>query len=379
MIYFVYLLSTLNSVSVTAAQVVFSLYALKLGAGPFTIGTLAAMFALIPMFIAITAGRLVDRYGGRWPMTAGAFCGGLGMLLPFFFASLPAIFCAALMCGLAQIFFALSTQNLVGMLSTPETRARYFANYTLTTSLANFLGPLVGGASIDHFSHANTCVLLSSLTLLPFALLLIRGNLLPGGTHRTGTSSGGIRAMLNDPFVRRTLATGSLVNVGINLYQFYMPVYAHVIGLSASAIGAVLAMNSAATFVVRFVLPQLIAKLGEEQLLAYAFYVGASSLALIPFFHQAWELGLISFLFGLGMGCGQPIVIMLMFSNSKDGRSGESLGLKFTINQFTKMVSPVVFGSIAALLGLSPMFWINAAMMVGGGLMSARAKNRTTT
>ena len=45
--------------------------------------------------------------------------------------------------------------------------------------------------------------------------------------------------------IRRTLATGSLQNAADSLYQFYMPVYTHAIGLSASVIGIVLAMNSA--------------------------------------------------------------------------------------------------------------------------------------
>lgn len=75
------------------------------------------------------------------------------------------------------------------------------------------------------------------------------------------------------------------------------------------------------------------------------------------------------------MGCGQPIVTMLMFSSSPDGRSGEAFGLKATTNQLTKLVSPVIFGAIASALGLSPMFWINAAIMAGGGVISRRRRN----
>jgi MFS family permease len=171
------------------------------------------------------------------------------------------------------------------------------------------------------------------------------------------------------------LATGALVNAGVSLYQFYMPVYAHSIGLSASAIGMVLAMSSAAAFIVRFGLPQLLAKFGEERLLSYAFYIGAASLALIPFFHNPLLLAMVSFTLGIGTGCGQPIVTMLMFTTSKAGRSGEALGLKFTTNQLTKLVTPIVFGAVASAFGLFPTFWINAAMMAAGGLIN-RSKTR---
>ena len=325
------------------------------------------------MLLAVSAGKLVDRFGARWPMTFGALCSGLGLLVPHFFSGLPALYVTSAMTGLAVIFFNLATQNLVGLLSTPDTRARYFSNYMLTNSVSQFLGLLVGGFLIDHSNHVTACLYLALSMLAPIIILIVRGSALPGGTRRTAQASGGIRTMLSDPVVRQALITGSLLNAGLNLYQVYMPVYAHAIDLSASAIGMVLATNSAAAFIVRFGLPQLLAKFGEQRLLTYAFFLGAASLALIPFFKGAAVLALVSFVFGLGMGCGQPIVIMLMFSNSKDGRSGEALGLKFTTNQLTKLVSPVLFGAIASVLGLFPMFWINAALMVAGGMIS-RAK-----
>jgi len=369
-IYFVYALSLLNGIGVFASQITLSLYALKQGASPLAVGLLAASFSMFPMLLAVVAGKLVDRFGSRWPMTFGAMGTGLGMLVPHFVPGLPALYIAGTMTGLAVIFFNLATQNLVGLMSTPKTRARDFSNYMLTNSAANLLGPLVGGFSIDHFGHSSTCLYLSMMTSVTITMLLTRGHALPGGTRLTEKAGGGIRAMLGDPVVRRTLITGSLINAGVNMYQVYMPVYAHSIGLSASAIGIVLAMNSSAAFVSRFALPRLIKKFGEERLLAYAFFAGAVGLILIPLFHVAVVLGAISFAFGLGMGCGQPIVIMLMFSSSPDGRSGEALGLKFAINQLTKMISPVVFGSVASAFGLFPMFWINAALMAAGGFAS---------
>ncbi|MCW5603738.1 MAG: MFS transporter [Burkholderiales bacterium] len=377
-IYFVYAITLLNATGVFAAHIVLSLFALKLGATPFDVGLLAASFSIFPMLLAVTAGRLVDRFGARWPMIFGALAGALGLLVPYFLPALPSLYVAATMTGLAVIFVNLATQNLVGQLSTPETRPRYFANYMLATSAANFLGPLFGGFSIDHFGHATTCLFLAMLALVLITMLLVRGHALPAGTRRPGKagSGGGIRAMLADPAVRRTLVTGMLINTGINLYQVYMPVYAHSIGLSASVIGMVVAMNSTAAFVSRFALPWLIRKFAEQRVLVGAFLIGAAGLMLIPLFQSAVLLALVSFAFGLGTGCGQPIVIMLMYANSKDGRSGEALGLKFTTNQFTKLASPILFGAIASGLGLLLMFWINATLLALGGYINRPGAGR---
>ena len=374
-VYFVYVLSLLHSVGVFSSQMVLPLYALNLGASPVTVGLLAATFSLFPTLLAVTAGRWIDRFGARWPMTAGSLIGGLGILAPFFFHSLSAIYVAGALNGLSAVLFSLAAQNLVGVLSTPETRARDFSNYTLTHSFSQFVGPLLGGFSIDHAGHATACLFIALLSIVPVIVLLTHGKLLPGGTRRGAKGSGGgIRAMLADPVVRRTLITGSLLSAGLNMYQIYVPVYAHSIDLSASAIGVILAMNSSAAFVSRFGLPRLIREFGEERLLAYAFFLGAASLLLIPVFKIPAVLALISFWFGLGMGCGQPIVIMLMFSNSRDGRSGESLGLKVMTNQLTKLIAPVLFGAIASGAGLLAMFWLNAALMGAAGAVSRSAK-----
>ena len=58
---------------------------------------------------------------------------------------------------------------------------------------------------------------------------------------------------------------------GIDLFLIYMPIYGYGIGLSASAIGVVLAMYSVAAFAVRLVLPQLVGRLTVEKVLAYSF------------------------------------------------------------------------------------------------------------
>lgn len=376
-LYFIYVVTLINAVGQFALMIVVSLFALKLGAGPVTVGLLGGSSALFPTVLAVHAGRWVDRNGAKWPMTGGALALLIAGLAPGLVPGLPALFISGLLTGVAIILVNLGAQNLVGLLSTQETRARAFSNYTLIIASASFLGPLLGGFAIDHIGHEKTFLFLSVFGLVDTALLFaFAGKLLPGGTRVAGKPTGGIRTLMKDPVVRRMLVVGMLVNAGINVYQVYMPVYGVSIHLSASTIGIILAMNSTAAFISRFGLPQLIRRLGENRLLAYCFMMGTIGLALIPLFESPWMLGLISFFFGLGMGCGQPIVIIMMFSNSRDGRSGESLGLKFAVNQLVKLVGPVMFGAIAAVGGLLAMFWSNAALMAVGGKMSAPPKKR---
>ncbi len=376
-IYFAFALTAIHEGSLRAANVLLVLYAVELGASPFVVGLLAAMFSICPALIAVQAGKLADRFGARWLLLTGAAAGTLGMLVPYLFAGVAALFAGAVGMGVLDALFVVCVQNIVGLQSTPENRARNYSNYSLIGSTAGLSGPLIAGFSIDYLGHAAGCAIVALITLIPIVLILSRNDELRVGTPPAAHAQGGMWEMLSDPGVRRTLITSSFLAAGSNLYLFYMPVYAHDAGLSASSIGFVISANAAAIFVVRAILPNLLARYGEDRVLTLAFYVEAVSLMLIPFFKDAYVLALLSFIFGLGMGGGGPIITMLMFARSAQGRSGEGLGLKITVNHLTKMVSPLVFGAMGSALGLLPMFVFNALLMVGGGYLSRPNKPRS--
>jgi predicted MFS family arabinose efflux permease len=86
-------------------------------------------------------------------------------------------------------------------------------------------------------------------------------------------------------------------------------------------------------------------------------------------------LGLIAFIFGLGMGIGIPLTVILMFASSAEGRSGQTLGLRLTANNFVRVTGPVVFGAVGSALGLPAVFWIVAAIMAAGGWLSRSGKS----
>ena len=366
---YVLALTLFSMTGVRAGRVLLALYALHLGAQPVAVGVLAATFSVFPMLLSLLAGRFADRFGSRRPLIIGAAGGACGMLVPYLFPGMPALFVAAAMNGFAFTFINVALQNLVGLLSDARERARNFSNFSLSLAVASFIGPLMVGFSIDHAGYAYACLYVVAVSLVPVGLLIVKRIAVPHA--QPGAAGGGsVREALARPGVWRVLATSSLVVTGIDMFQFYLPIYAHSIDLSASVIGIVLATFSAAAFVVRLVMPRLLKRWSVETLLAYSFYLGAASLFLVPLFQNGWILALTSFMFGIGMGCCQPITMMLTFSGSAAGRSGEALGLRLTVNHLTRVVTPIVFGSIGSIFGLFAVFWGNAVLLGGGGVLT---------
>jgi MFS family permease len=175
-----------------------------------------------------------------------------------------------------------------------------------------------------------------------------------------------------DPGVWRMLIASAMVQLGTDIFQFYVPIYGHENHMSASAIGAVLASFAGASVFVRAFLPRLVKEHSPARLLAFSFYLGAVGFAIVPFFESAFVLGIAAFIFGLGMGCGTPLTLMLMFDRSSSGRSGRTLGIRLTTTNAMRVLGPVVFGAIATAFGVPSVFWINAAVMGAGGALSRR-------
>jgi predicted MFS family arabinose efflux permease len=291
------------------------------------------------------------------------------MLVSYIIPGLPILFVTSVMCGLLFTVATTPLQNLVGLQSGPQDSGKNFSNLSLVVSFTSSSGPLLAGFSLDHVGPGAACLILMLLLLVPAAMLVVWGGILPAGT-RSAKPTGSVSVLLSESGLWRVLVTSSLVVTGVDLFQVYIPIYGHGIGLSASAIGIILAILSLAAFVVRFFLPFLIKRFTVERLLAYSFLIGAAGFMLVPFFKSIMILSVISFFFGLGMGCSGPITLMMTFRNSAQGRSGEAMGLRVIINHLTRVLGQVLFGSIGSTFGVSPVFWVNALMLASGWAVS---------
>ena len=376
-IYQIIALVLLNSSAYKGVRILNTLYALELGASPFTIGVLLAMYALFPLLLAVYAGKVADRYGVRLPLLAGMIGMGLGVLVPFAKPSLAALFVAAAVVGLGFIFVQISMQSLTGALGGGATRTRNFNIYSLAVATSDLTGPVSTGFSIDHLGHVPTYLCLALLnTVAVLGLLYLFRRIPVAAVKREETRSQRMMDLVRNPALRRTFFGSAVVMTGLDLYQLYMPLYGHAAGLSASVIGLVLGTFAAAAFVVRVMLALLVRRYGEEKTLAYSLFLAAATFSLIPFFTQAVVLGAISFILGLGLGLGQPLSTILTYNYSPAERVGEALGLRVAFNNLTHVAVPVVFGAVGAAFGLSLVFWVSSAMLVLGGYASRGPRAR---
>ena len=372
-------IAVLAHMAFVSARMTGSLYALANKASTFTVGVMMALFALVPMLIAVRAGRWLDAVGAWRPTVTGILLMLGGMLLPAAFpyatADVAPLLVAAALVGTGSMLVMLAIQQVVGERADPKHRAAAFSWLALGASVSGFTGPVMSGMLIDHFSHRATFVVLIGVVLLALALIWANRSLLP---VRDGTVTGPEPLhpfeLLKHVELRHALIVTALISMAWDLQTFVIPVHGTRVGLSASQIGFVLGCFAVATFTVRLAMPLLSRRFSEWQVLTYTLFNTTVAFALFPWFSSLAPLMVVAFLLGLGLGAAQPNVMSLLHSRSPKGRVGEALGLRTTIMNSSHVVLPLVFGAFGSVLGAGAMFWAMAALVFAGGSAAVRWK-----
>jgi MFS family permease len=337
------------------------------------VGTLMGLYAFLPIWLSVAAGRLSDRVGVRGPMLVGSFGVALGAALPCIWPGIGVLFAATSLIGASFMLFQVSVQNATGEMGPPGERAKYFSLLALGYSISGFCGPLAAGLSIDHLGFSATFVGFALLPLMPVLALTRRALVLPG-RHRAHAQapSGGIMQLMRNPQLKRVFIVNALLSMAWDLHTFFIPIYGARLELSASRIGVILAAFAAATFAVRLVMPWIARRFAEFEVLTAALFVAGAAYALFPFVAGVGMLMTLSFTLGLALGSGQPMVMSLLHGLAPAGRMGEAAGVRMSVINASTFAVPLIFGAIGSSLGIGPVFWLVGASLAGGGLFARR-------
>ncbi len=373
-IYLILLIAILNQIGFGGSRVAVSLYALELGASQLMIGVLIALYALCPMLLAITIGRFSDRVVPRLPMIIGSVVMLGGLLLPPVFSGLAALCVSTLLMGLSHPLFLIPMEATVGGIGGGGQRVRNYALLAMGWSTANFLGPVVAGFSIDHIGHRQVFLVLAAFTVVPTLMLCFMPGLLTRVTRHTGKGGGGnVLDLWRITSVRSTLIASAIVGSGLDLFQFYFPIYGYSVGLSASAIGTIIGVVAIAAFVIRGIIPYLVKKVTETEVLTFSIFFAALAFVLLPFFANPYALAAIAFVLGIGVGCATPLTMSLLYLLTPPARISEAIGMHKTLRNGTQLVIPLIFGSVGSAFGFTTVFLATSAMLAIGGALVRKA------
>lgn len=346
------------------------LLALREGFSALAVGFLLALFALTQVFLALPAGRYVDRHGLKRPVAFCVVAASLGAALALLFPQFEVLCLSALMTGGATGVASISLQRHVGRAAQSATELKkVFSWLAIGPAVSNFIGPLAAGLLIDHGGFRATFLFLA---LLPLATWLwVRRTVeLPPVVVQPGAAPQQTLDLLREPLMRRLMLVNWLLSSCWDVHTFVVPVLGYERGFSASTIGAILGAFAIAATLVRVVMPVFASRVREWVVVSSAMLITALLFALYPFMVSALAMGLCSVLLGLALGSVQPMIMSTLHQITPPARQGEALGLRLMAINASSVLMPLLFGTAGAVVGVSVVFW-SVGLAVGAGAWPA--------
>jgi len=355
------------------------LYAQRFGAGAVAVAWLLAVYSLMQFLFAPAWGRLSDRIGRRPVLLVGLFGSAAGYLAFGVAGSLPVLFAARALSGVAGANVGVA-QAYIADVTRPEERARGMGMIGAAFGLGFIVGPAIGGV-LSRWGFAAPFLFAAALTFANATLAVFRlPESLPPERRSARPGSFGLaeraRALFGSATPGRLRAlylAGFLFTLAFAGMEGTFSLWAdarwhatrHGVAFLFVFLGVVSAIAQGG------VVGRLVRRIGERRVALLGVGGLAAGLALAAL-APSWPvlfaaLGLIA----LGQGIASPTVSSLISHQGGPGEQGRVLGIYQSLSALGRAAGPVAGGVALAHVGLAAPFLSASAVMVAAGVVLA--------
>ncbi|MFC0270966.1 MFS transporter [Metabacillus herbersteinensis] len=361
----VFICTALFMVSIAGSRPLISLYADGLGASHAEIGVIVALFSFFPLFLSIQSGKIIDCVGVKGPLIASVVLGILSMVILSILHNLTGVYISQIFAGLAQLVFVLSMQAYAGQFPKSKLREYYITVFSIAVAAGSFAGPLFSGFLTDSIGYSTTFLTLSFVLvgMLPLSLFFSGQKAMSMQDKRNEQNS---FQLLRIPDLRKAVLVSSVGLLAKDTYISFFPLLAAENGLSASAIGVIIALNAGAGMFIRSLLPWVAQHLKRDVIITISILVSGVMYLLNPLSDHVLWLSTLSIILGFCTGICQPLSIFATIITLPKERVAEGLGLRLTFNKLTQIVGPLSLGSLSSVVGMPGIFYTCGAIILMG-------------
>jgi predicted MFS family arabinose efflux permease len=345
--------------------------AVELGLSVVWIGTITAVYALLPIMVGVQVGRFIDR--GHDAVTTWLATGLLVFACAGFvlFPNLPALFVFTAITGTAHLMLNISQQVLCTKCgSGPGAIERAVGNYMVANAVGQGLGPLIvgwaGGAA-----HLPPTQLLFKIAaggaVLSFAsALLIR----PGAKAERRVQRGTpppLRELLFTPGLTTIMLISVVTVVAQDLIVVYLPLLGAERHMSVDTVGMLLTVRAAASMLSRLLFVRLHMALGRRRLTIGSTLISAVAYACLAVPMPMWAMYATIAIAGFALSVSITASIAGMLGIASGGAVGTANSLRTMGNRIGQFIIPFLAGLIATVTGTGGIFVIIGVSLAASG------------
>lgn len=354
----------------TMLLVAVPLSAIELGATPLALGLLVSAPYVLPLFLALTFGSLVTRWGSARPLKLGAAGMVLGAWLLTALPGFQGLVAGQLVIGLAQLMMIISAQTAVSYFGKGARLERYFGWYTTFLSVGQMLGPLLAGWIIDHQGGTSSAIhaafLLSFVSLVAIPISNKRKGH-GGGKKKLGLKVGLTRqlALIKETHgIQLSMIVSLAAMLALGAHSSYLPVYLESLALSGTTIGLIVSLRAFSSMAIRPFTSMTVRLLrGRYATMALTMAFMAAGLLLTGFAGNFYLLCCFSILVGMGVGLSQPLSMVVIAEEVVEEQRAQALAMRLMANRAMQFLAPLLLGFATQLGGFTVAYFICGVLL----------------
>ncbi len=330
-------------------------YAESYGASALAVGLLSTSFSLMQFVFSPIWGRWSDKIGRKPIILLGLMGSCLSYLALALATSLPLIFLARIIGGIAGANIP-TAQAYIADVTTPENRARGMGMVGAAFGLGFIFGPAIGGL-LSRFGAEAPMWFASALCLANFIgawFLLPESRTVSTATRSLGRIEA-FRHALARPSLVLLLVLYFLVTAAFSSFEATFALFSEArYGFTSTSIGFLFAFIGLVLAVVQGgLVHQVVKRIGEPRLIPIAIFCIALGIGLVPF---AWSVPTLLVALGvlaLGMGFNNPSLTSMVSRLSDPNDQGGILGLASSLSSLGRVIGPAWGGYLYDAYGMT--------------------------
>jgi len=350
-------------------------YAERFAASPLEMTMLFATYSLMSMIAAPLWGRLSDRIGRRPVLMASMAAAALAYLGLAFAAGLWMVFAARAFAGACAGNIA-AAQAYIADVTPPDRRAKGMGMIGAAFGLGFIIGPVLGGVvagnDLATADLATPGLIAAGLSFAAFlgVILLLPESLAPGQEAAARSRIAAARSALGRPVLARLILVFFLATLAFSGMETTFAWWAIAqFGWGPRSIGFVFFYVGLLSALMQgLLIGTLTRRFGEERLMLGGLALLVLGLLLLSFAADMPRLVVALSALAVGNGALAPSLNSLISRRAGAGEQGEVMGVAQAAGSLSRVLGPIIAGSLFGALGRSsPYFW--GAALVGGALL----------
>lgn len=349
---------------------VLPLFASYLGLSPAMIGVVAGVSSFTGIVCSIPAGVLSDRFGRKRMLLVSTVVFATAPLLYLLARDVISLSAIRFYHGVATAIFVPVAMAMVADIFSTE-RGLKMGWFSTSTLAGRFLAPMVGGAVLG---------LLASSALLSFQAVYIicavagisafvLSTRLPDDNLSTSNKTladalRGLKSILSNRLILVTCIVEASILFAYGAFETFMPLYSKSVGITSYEIGICLSTQIITLAVTKPSMGKLSDKFGRAPQIIIGAFLGAISIAILPYCAVFVLLVLNSILFGLSLSVVTSATSAYIADLADKSTQGSAMGLLGSIMDIGHTTGPIVTGVIVGVTGYDIAFLTAGLLLI---------------